>query len=112
MKRHIALFALAAAVLPGCVIHDHEAMATFRWNVAACYELGIDSVTVDLYQPGTGVDIVARTLCEHGEITFDGLDADTYVVAIDAEAAPGVPVVTVDDAVSVYPGDNVFSYRF
>jgi hypothetical protein len=94
------------------VIYDHQASATFRWNRSACVELGIDRITLDLYQPSARADVVVDAFCEDGEIILDGLDPDNYQVALDATAAPGVPVVSVDDSVSVYPGDNVFSYRF
>src|SRR5690606_33343510 len=97
---------------PGCVIYDQQASATFTWNRSACADLAIDSVSLDLYQPSTRLDVVAEAYCEDGEITVDGLDADTYSVTLDAFTVRGVPVVTVQDTVSVYPGDNVFSYRF
>jgi hypothetical protein len=112
MKRHLALLALAAAALPGCVVYDHGASATFQWDVSSCDALGIDTVSVDIYPQNGGSDIFADAPCGWGALTFDGIDADTYTVAIDAVAAPRVPVVSVDDSVSVYPGDNVFSYRF
>ena len=111
MKRTLALLLLAAA-LPGCVIYDRDSSATFRWNRSACIELDIDRVFIDLYQPSTNVDIQAEAFCEDGEVTFDGLDADTYTVVIDAVEPSGLAVVTVEEDVSVFPGDNVFSYRF
>jgi hypothetical protein len=112
MKRHLALLALAAVLVQGCVIYDHDAVATFQWNVSSCGELAIDRVAIDLFQPGTGVDIQAEAFCEDGAITFDGLEPDTYLVTVYALERTGLEVVRVEDEVSVFAGDNVFSYRF
>ena len=104
---------LVALVLPGCVVYDDTSSATIAWDPAdTCFGLGASTVFVNVVEAGDSFGTSARVPCEAGGVSFADLNPDTYIVLLDAELEPGVPLVHLEDEVPVHPGDNVFSYRF